>query len=396
MCPPGVDQTCRSSQRWQLLVPKLHQIHPFDSLNALEIDSPENLLFNPQHRWGAWEKLAKPVATTCHSIDPAAELANRNTELSLLESQPAEILAIVVENLSDSKSDSIALGLASSTLWRHILRRISQDHRSKDTAAWAGAELACTGTWLTCLPENFIEDNSAVKSVHEPGRMPFGRRFNWDAVASYHRSAQSSAESWREAFAKCIDLLPENMAAVAVIPTDKVELLKKQLNGATSFGNSVKDSMHWILRDLKTKEYVCLVRPQASSPECHIDHPDASTWLRLDDALLMQVLWSPDSHRNRSDYQPGPELYRGAWAGHAFDIVARSRSVEEGWKDVTKEIVQKAAALCDSLDNRIIRSAGRKASEESATVSKSLARLEKSKEGNGRIKRVHTWSQRVK
>ncbi|KAL9123906.1 MAG: hypothetical protein Q9217_006707 [Psora testacea] len=222
--------------------------------------------------------------------------------------------------------------------------------------------------------------------LQRPARMCSARKFNWAAMRQYETPGPPAGEMWRAVFAK------GTVAAVAVagknedddqkndndddvkkenqnqqgrlvrsgIPRSVVEVLAQSLDAVTSLGTSIQDSRSWVLRNLTMREYVRLLAPQAVGCASHVDHPDALAWLRLDDVLLMRVLWSPGNGqvRGKSSQKPGENLYCGSWAGHAFDVVALPQDFGDEWEDVTCDVVEQATVLCEEMRRKKVLCTG--------------------------------------
>ncbi|KAL8691228.1 MAG: hypothetical protein Q9218_003504 [Villophora microphyllina] len=215
MCPPGVDQTCRTPQRWHIVAPRIQCQHRLKPCGKYQTSRPYNVLFssNVRKSWDAWSKLSKLPSgiRVSHGGSGVPALKRRETPLSLLERLPAEILGLIFDGLSPSAEasnehvqlganlDILAFGLTSSTMFAHCFRHIAFQSSSASVGAWAGMEIACTGTYLTVLPPSFTETGLAPKNVvYEPtqgfagGRGRYGRRgmcearkWNWSALSNY-------------------------------------------------------------------------------------------------------------------------------------------------------------------------------------------------------------------
>ncbi len=105
---------------------------------------------------------------------------------------------------------------------------------------------------------------------------------------------------------------------------------------------------------MTTKQYVrCrLCKSQEGRRIGYVDHVRTrANPLRVDDVLLMYTRWTNlGPFRESSD----SKIYRGPWAGHAFDIVAQQEVDVTGdhWEDLTDDIVTEAARLRNALKKR--------------------------------------------
>src|SRR5947207_15156695 len=151
----------RSIQDWHILAPRVRKICKVPAKRK----SDRHILFsNDNKSCDAWSMLAKPAAfshTLASEVVVRAGVANI---LSRLESLPAELIAIILADPSLQTKDVISLGLASKTLWLHVLQHVERDCWLT-AAPMAGVEIACTGSYLHDLPESFEKDDLATSSV---------------------------------------------------------------------------------------------------------------------------------------------------------------------------------------------------------------------------------------
>jgi hypothetical protein len=350
MCPPGVDQTRRSQQRWQILVPRLRQGQRLAPKGEYFTSNPEDFLFDQDQSWDAWWKLAKPV--DFNLLRKTASFTNRGygaktstSSLSSLECIPAELLKMIFDDEVLEKRDITALGLCSQTLWQHMLERVESAYRN-NAAPWADCEIACTGTYLVDLPESFDKDNMALDSVtsrNGQADVPMARQFNWAAWVEYKRPKDNQQDEWRLA------LRARRIAAA--IPESCWAKLEEDVSCSKLFPNPTSKGSGWVLRNQTTKEYVRICASSEHNGDCVV-HVSSARWLRLDDVLIMRICWTTrSSYEEKGDLKRGLHLYRGKWAGHRFDIVMQEDSLAErdGWKNITAEIVSEAQKLQCSI-----------------------------------------------
>ncbi|KAG6993887.1 hypothetical protein G7Y79_00050g086240 [Physcia stellaris] len=280
MCPPGVDQTERGPQCWAILVPRLQQQCSFSSPRIPSFVTSQERFFMPpspggtlfetgDHVWDAWSKLARPPRAAHDDSLQCYMTPHSRARFSTIESIPAEMLSLVLGAPSLSRTDIVAFGLASPTLWPHALRQIAHDCRDS-AASWAGAEIANIGTYLTELPPQFEKDSCSQRRFI-PGPL-------WCA---------------------------------------------QQGVGA---------------EELDHKEYV----------RCRFDTGKQQAFVEtealpipIEEALMLRICWTTSCY----DWQE-QDFSRGAWAGHAFDIVLADDEIptmgREAWMEVTDEIVKEA------------------------------------------------------
>ena len=288
---------------------------------------PGGTLFQAgDHVWDAWSKLARPPRAAHDDSLQCYMTPHSRARFSTIESIPAEMLSLVLNAPSLSRTDIVAFGLASPTLWPHALRLIAHDCRDS-AASWAGAEIANIGTYLTELPPQFEKDSllaTSVGPVDTFGDMYTARRLNYAALSDFKIVGESPQTQWRRAFYSqwvpgAYPCEEEFLAALFPAPCGAL-------------------SKAWVLRNLTTKEYV----------RCRFDTGKQQAFVEtealpipIEEALMLRICWTTSCY----DWQE-QDLSRGAWAGHAFDIVLADDEIptmeREAWMEVTDEIVKEA------------------------------------------------------
>ncbi|KAL3428476.1 hypothetical protein PVAG01_01985 [Phlyctema vagabunda] len=339
MCPPGVDQTTRTSQRWQILAPRIKQIRKISkeqSYRSPTFDAPEYLVFNEDNRvLNFWRYLARAAAIPCVETRYAAN----GSRMSRLESLPSEVLALILEDVVLEKKDVIALGFASPGLWPHVVNHIAKNCWLAQ-APLAGVEMACTGTYLTDLPATFAKHDLAARSTkwRAGGRMCMARQINWAAVSEYEE-VQDAVADWQTAADACRDQLAESVYA----SVSEELLLACGDASAVSFKKEA-----YVLRNLTTRQYV------HCTSDGYITHAQVKN-LHLNDVMLLNICWTakyrPWPHTSVSAEEQRLQLgkHQGPWAGHCFDIVPWTVQEQEldleEWTDYTLIIVDHASKV---------------------------------------------------
>ena len=348
---------CVDIQRWHIVAPRLKvrlEIkNKNDYIYALHDSSPSSILFNDQS-WDAWSKLARPalfVPGKENTRTVTRSMVRRRPvtfQLSKLESLPSELLALILEDSSLEKEDVLALGLASETLWSHVVHHVRQDCLRAATPL-AGVEIACVGTHLLDLPDAFRKGDLFRLSVPDQNRWDIveARNMNWEATEHYTCLTPSPGTLWTTAF----DATSTTTSGVSSSLSKKLfaELASNWLFVGTTTSLALKAP--WVLRNLTTKEYVHC-RTGSTVKHGYVTHPDAEN-LRVDDILLMRICWTRDDVYPLNNSAKARQPYhRGKWAGHCFDIVPLSQlasgifsdpeNKSSEWKDCTDEIVKEA------------------------------------------------------
>jgi hypothetical protein len=345
MCPPGVDQTERGPQKWNILAPRLRKIQKLvtDGRGTYGTCRPTEFLFNDKNSWNAWSKLAVP-GTLPHRPSPRSlsrSSKKRACALSNLESLPSELLASIIDDSVLEKRDLIALALASETLWAHVLSHVEKEC-SLTRPSMAGVELACTGSYLTDLPESFAKGDLAKSSVELwlGGYMCEARKINWAALRAYDAVKETPEEAWQFAWKAHAEL--ENF------PARLARKLGVEFLGRCSALRGSSPDALWVLRNLTTREYVrCRPGEVPMGAKGLVDCEDGKVKVRVDDVLLLRICWSKlDVWEDRQ----GLGIYRGKWAGHCFDIVPWEKlDGDKGWMDCTDEVLEQAREVAEKM-----------------------------------------------
>lgn len=381
MCPPGVDQTCRSAQQWTFLVPRLKEKIPLnapDTYGSLPAKSARDRFkgYDGYLTWDSWSRLVKltgtksstplsPVFKKAPKTRPSRRSSPRLSKrleaipLSNLELLPAELVQHVIDQDCLDEIDVISLGLASPVLWQHMLSYIALDSR-RSVGQWAGQELIITGTHLTDLPAPLMADKIAEKSVGDEvfdgwGQMCYARQFNWAALYEYDEAVPSPSSKWVERVGEH-EVVISRFRGINKLMTEQQ---KKDIDDATTCLPT--SSSEWVLKNLTTHEYIrcrpffrhgppkstyaATKAPQAPSgswgfTQAHVErkrkempttralnrqrgfvnHPDAP-WMRIDELLLTKICWGDEKSLFGRQERFHPErIGQGDWAGHRFEI----------------------------------------------------------------------------
>lgn len=311
MCPPGVDQTMRTAQKWQVLAPELGQVHKLGVTEKYGEMSLIGALFSSQPTWDVFSLLARPVLPPFTPPPITNSIPRSPAKSSPLESLSNEILDIILDELTE-KSDQLAIGLASQAFWQLVLRRIRARYL-KSAAPWAGKKLAFQGSYSMDLPAPFKEPGV----VHIPsrrGNMSEARRFFWSI---YNSQEPVEVRKEQAAWIKAGNDLCKGRSELYW------DLMEKDIKC-----HLFPKKTEWILRNLDTHEIV-------SSKVL------AEKKLNLADALLMEICWTTIPSHGEEFFN----MQQGEWAGHQFDIVAREMHDGVGWHDVSEKVANEASVL---------------------------------------------------
>jgi hypothetical protein len=369
MCPPGVDQTGRTEQTWQLIAPCIQQSSSLAKDGDRWSSNILQNIFDPENMFGAMEKLARPVRPSgselpLTSLPTEGATATSTVERSNIEALPVEMVLAILESGDLSKDDILSLALSSPYLLPVIASYIQSSY-VKVTAPWAGTPVACVGNYTLDLPAAFMEDEVLAgkfedwekntpppryigggRGMAKPKRgLPPSRRFFWDCAAYAKPSSPSEQEmEWMKALK---DLEPH------CIETDYLRQGFESLSSQLACPDLYPGTVEWVLRNLTKKEYyipqpfptvartkLTKLSYRYSEDQSTVAVPEV---LGFDDVLLLKTGWTSIC-RDSLEWNK-----QGDWAGDCFDIVKKGVFEQEGWRDIGTELAVVAKKCWDLL-----------------------------------------------
>lgn len=268
MCPPGVDQTTRFPQRWQLMAPELKHNMPLnhDFGGRKDEDSEAQFMAN------LFYMLARPLSTPKGSGIPLPQPSQSCGYFDFLSN---EIFDMIFSHL-DKKRDAVALGLVSIRVWHLVLHNIQANYAA--AAPLAGVRLIFQGSYSQDLPPAFIGDGAFFEKFIAPTQSGgFPVRAGFHARAFYWAHAEFPQAVTAQ------DQMKEYMVAMktheehARIGDTEFKVLEKDL----ACPGLDRDKHDWILRNLTTREIVCSSK---------LGGKDEEKSLEL--VLLKQITWT--------------------------------------------------------------------------------------------------------
>ncbi|KAJ4150834.1 hypothetical protein LMH87_011565 [Akanthomyces muscarius] len=332
MCPPGVDQTERSPQRFYILAPKLQKcirnLQYLDRFYLFDLLQSRSLL----------------RSSSGDSVAISRAHAQNAVTHSPLERLPSELLGLIFSDEGLECRDMLALGLSSAFLWQHFLRNCA---KRSDVGVLSGTPLFSIGNYLrrfpTRVPELFPEVNDLKSRLAEAGsrRLP-AREWLVGVVSWGGRILEDGVvHSWKNT----LDSIKNHGLGVATL-----QRLESDLRHVAQEQGIGEPGQKWFLRNLRAKEYVRLeasLEPdesardisefagQGANSRALVATVVSAPWLSLDTGLFFMTLFpKPDREH---DQIPG----EAEWAGHEFDIVSEKQwqSLDHGeWADATDKM----------------------------------------------------------
>jgi hypothetical protein len=371
------------------------------------------IMFNNKARWGAWQLLQKPIATSALSkFSPASGATYKRTlPLSAIENLPAEILSIIFHENVLSIDDALAFGLSSRIIWCHFLGLIQSYTKEGLQNSWmecykrqyhfahalVGQRIAFLCSKLEDLPPAFETDrgaglnvvlhyldwrnsNNMYPSIARPSVMiERARRFAYQSVDTLQTTLGQ----------KVSDIVMKRRRGKFLAHwVRKAEMLEDLMTHASILRGLPADHP-FVLRNLTAKQYFHITPGSGLDDDLGYvtDTSISGSKLTLDHALLLKICWTaygitpipgnrntnpsaprpaPSSKIMKSDInRPAPvipwseglgiieKVQKGCWAGHAFDIIPLSEFYQQldahEWRDITIEILNFAKSFSNTI-----------------------------------------------
>ncbi|KAF2434466.1 hypothetical protein EJ08DRAFT_725382 [Tothia fuscella] len=353
----------RPCQRWRIVSPRQRLRHEFDNRPYLQAGPEvvwteiEHLLFMPEKSsWNAWNNLVRSSASRRRRGKSMEGRSNKRIFLpgnpSKFETLPFELLDMILSHEDLAREDLISVGVASPNLWPHVLDVVAA-HCKKQSAPFAGVEIACVGSSLQDLPPSFQADGLRKRCKIQQWHayqipIDFDRRCAWSRHTPVRGESYSCdcKGSWYNRI---------GFGAYVSRHWGLFNELKEVLDEAGEYDSDSE----WMLRNLTTKEYIrCehaapVYEERANTRGYGYVLDTVGQRIRIDDILLMRICCTR--------YSGGMfnSLENGVWAGHCFDIVELNADGKSGngkkceWRDCTAEVVKEAMALERLLDEKV-------------------------------------------
>lgn len=379
MCPPGVDQTENSPQRWSVFVPDVKEYCRVKCKESWTRGPMKVELTTPIDFWNRLVRYDTKDDINSRVQTDQLIRASAKRQTSPLLRLPVEILCEITGKLDHI--DLLGVAITCQDFLNLAMTSIANDLRAG--GSWAGKPLATIGSYTTSLPPPFFEGDLAYKAAgrqdlidQDPDNgVSFRPRMfrMWPArqwtdsmirVSEDVSGEQVGVRAWIVALYKVINSglgseqvpdggrttpaalpLTENEIAQIEASTFASELAAVQTlqNVLLAYmaikpGASSKCSGGWYLRNLTTHELVqiclCGVEPHVWLGETRNLGVGSlyKARLSLDDLLVAQTRWTRPGQPHRdvlvSHVQDGSPMSR-SWAGHSFDIVSKGKHEDE-------------------------------------------------------------------
>ncbi|KAL2060366.1 hypothetical protein VTL71DRAFT_9761 [Oculimacula yallundae] len=327
MCPPGVDQTMRTPQKWLLYAPELGQRHN----SVLDRGGPRALLSEicPEREplFDAWSLLARPATYTVRLPSPKAYQSR-----GLFDKLSNELMDMILEEVTDwnDPDDLMVLGLTCESFWYLVSQHVHSAYL-KCAAPWAGSKIIIQGSYPTVLPGPLVDSPELKRALgrskyqQRPARQLFWHGWQFPLVA-----VMKMQDGWRSA--------AERVKTISNLPESRWNEMQQQMSSAHLF----PQDQTWLLRNLTAKRVVSSSQLLSTQASCDNTRDMGSVKeSRFEDVLLMMTLWGYAPRGAKTDKTQGP------WAGHCFDIVTEDfHRIEggDGWEDVTVKIFKDLVA----------------------------------------------------
>lgn len=274
-------------------------------------------------------------------------MAQPSTLQSKFSSIPVELHNLILEELD--VEDVLSLSLVNQYFW-NLAQRPIRTYLMSFVGGWAGQSIICVGDYLLHgdFPDDYPEDNKKeIERQYKVHLEEVGLREDEDEVepiSLYNLSTtylytETRAKFPEEALKQLLDMKQESG-----MPLCGVQRLGRVVTPKLS--ELYPEDQLWILRNLTKKVYV---RSDAIASKPEDIHGPIIDGLGFGEVLVSRICWSSDPSVSFS--WKGP-IYRGAWAGHCFDITTLARLEREDekgeWRDVSEEVAEEVAEMFES------------------------------------------------
>ena len=263
-------------------------------------------------------------------------------------SLPHELVDDIVAHVGDTDvADIVALALTNIYFFR-LLVSTARDALIKDSAPWAGDRLILTGDYASGIPSGVITDREfAAWKTEVSNKLEMGvnedRKCRHNPLYFLSGHADGADENM-------VGTLVRNLQRrrdVSLGEGDAVRLrrlLASTVSAAPPRGR--------VLRNLTTKEYL---RDSVLAEGGHDYSLGKAICVKVRylDLTCFSHSWDMLTHMRQATWMddapgvPSPLIYKGAWAGHRFDIVALGNvEGEQGWSDVSARVLELMKRVC--------------------------------------------------
>ncbi|OBT91704.1 hypothetical protein VE01_10254 [Pseudogymnoascus verrucosus] len=282
-----------------------------------------------------------------------ATAATRNP-LDTFSTLPLDILSMIFDHLDDI-ADLTCVALATPYLWDVTQRTIHQRYKAK-LGKWAGEAIVCVGEKIPAgdyPPDLFSPDE--VERLNKEADVYFGggcgrflarpqksprtlANLAYPPNGTFDREGITADAEASRVFYACLRRCSRYPSTEL-----RARLRRWIYTDRPDFAPREED---WILRNLTMKEFVTA---EGIALDTDFINGPFISGIGFGDAVVARTLWTA---KGTPDLRYVPQIGRGIWAGHRFDITTRSghdeATKDEEWRDVSEEVASEIAGIWGS------------------------------------------------
>lgn len=282
--------------------------------------------------------------------DAVSEPGQIKANAPKFSSLAAELHYLIFEKLDIT--DVLSLGLTNRYFWS-IGRRHIQTYFMSFLGPWAGKRILCVGDYVEAgdhPPGLFTEDEE--RSMENKLRQQL---LEEEELLGEEEQLMTLA-NWTYVYATIRVKFPSTLFTQLLSGNDYKQYCRMSYSDRSEvreivnpeFSQFYPKDQPWILRNLKTREYV---RSDAIALRPEYIHGPNIDVIGFGEVVLSRICWSSDPSVNINGRKYNRNIHRGIWAGHCFDITTRAQHeerVNEEWKDISEEVAKEIANIWES------------------------------------------------
>ncbi|KAF8577915.1 hypothetical protein K439DRAFT_1664000 [Ramaria rubella] len=295
-----------------------------------------------------------------------------------------ELLDLIFKNIPDLL-DILCLSFSCSMLWSIGYRHAGVAYLDTFAGDWVDTPIICVGDYVKDYPDGFLSEDvlEAMRAEHVSESDEDVSQLNLYSLAmgferqnDQYKDAFSvptameervTKKLWEEHCVRCEEeqreVIPlhewDYRSKLGWFNREKLSLsrnfppgFRDEIYKLLKFANKIPNNLTWTLRNMSKKEYVTANRISQITKDftkggCYNDGPYIDG-IGLGHVLLSQICWSSDPSKAMDDSLDDINLTRGRWAGDRFDITSQPVPSDEGWKDVSEDMVRIIEIIWDS------------------------------------------------
>ncbi|KAF8577921.1 hypothetical protein K439DRAFT_1664001 [Ramaria rubella] len=296
---------------------------------------------------------------------------------------PRELLDLIFKNIPDLL-DILCLSFSCSMLWSIGCHHVASAYLDTLVGDWVNTPLICVGDYSKDYPDGFLSEDvlEAMRAEHVPEDDEDVSQPNLYSLAMgfvEQNGPNNKAPSvllalqervtkklWEEHSVGCEEEQKEvilfhrweysyssRFKVQESLSRNFPPWFTTEIYKLLESAEIIPNSLTWTLRNISKKEYVSASRISqitqdfTKDSQCYNGGPYING-IGLGHVLLSQICWSSDPSSSMSSSLDEINLTRGRWAGDRFDITSQPVPSDEGWKDISEDMVRIIEIIWDS------------------------------------------------